>query len=227
MNLNESIISSFFFHLILFLLVIAAVNFTAGFPGGTGKILPVELTIEKSDDQPSFHIKSEAEPLQDLNQILDEKMNMPDQNKNNPPKEQETLPEPENKAEARAESVLPQPIRTEGFTSPEAYHQFIMLHKKIFSKQAGGRVNELIGEALRVNKGQFYGGTAIVNLKFGTGGKLNEVHVDTASPDLKAFLDEINWVAVPSPAAYSLGYVVVRIEFTIHEGYMSFTISTL
>lgn len=231
MNLKESIISSFFFHLILFLLVTAAVNYTAGFPGGTGKIIPVELTMERSEDQPAFTGDAEEELPGDFKQPADEKMDLPEQDISTLPKEPETVPEPEKKTEpktepATAEHSLPPPIRTEGFTSMEAYYQFIILHKKIFAQKAGAKVNELLGEAFKVNKRQFYGGTAIVSLAFGTDGTLKELHVDSASPDLKAFFEEIDWSIVPPPAAYSLGYTAVQIEFTVLEGYMNFRINT-
>lgn len=222
MNLKESIISSFFFHLILFLLMIAAVNYTAGFSGGIGKIIPIELAIERSEDQPAFRSNTEEGPLQELDQPLD----LPEPDMSSQPKEPEKRAEAEAEP-AKTERALPPPIRTEGFTSLEAYYQFLILHKKIFGKQAGIRVNELIGEALKVNKRHFYGGTAAVSLTFGTDGKLSEVHVDSASQDLKAFLEEIDWGIVPPPAAYSLAYSGVRIDVAVHEGYMNFNITPL
>ncbi|MBI5846531.1 MAG: hypothetical protein HZB31_01005 [Nitrospirae bacterium] len=227
MNLKESLISSFFFHLIMFLLMIAAVNFTAGLPGGIGKIIPIELAIEKSKDQPAFRSNAEEEPPQDQNQP----MVLPDQDMSNQPKERAIVPESQKKAEPAAVPAIPEaalqpPIRTEGFSSLEAYHQFLILHKKLFGRQAGIKVNELIGEALKTNRREFYGGIAVVSLQFGTDGSLHEVSVESASPDLKAFLEEINWSIVPPPSAFSLGYAGVQIQITVLEGYMNFSINT-
>ena len=107
------------------------------------------------------------------------------------------------------------------------YLQFVMLHRNIFRQQAGATVNELLGEALKVNKREFYGGTAVVSLRFGPEGKLTEVLVDSTSPDLKAFLEELRWDSIQSPAKYSLRYTGVQIQFTVLEGYMSFNINPL
>ena len=107
----------------------------------------------------------------------------------------------------------------------EDYYRFITVHKKIFGQKAGAKVNELLGEALKVNQRVFYGGTAIVSLTFGSDRKLSGVVVDSASPELKAFLEEFGWDAVPAPAAY-LGNSV-QIEFTVLEGYMSFKVNAL
>jgi hypothetical protein len=149
-----------------------------------------------------------------------------------PPEESKETPEPERKDgaitdSAKIENAEKHPAQTGGFTSLEAYYQFIMMHKKIFVQKAGARVNELLGEALKTNKRQFYGGTAIVSLKFGSDGNLSEVLVDSASPELKAFIEEIGWVAVPAPAEYSLGFTGVQVEFTVLEGYMRFKIVAL
>ena len=157
---------------------------------------------------------------------------MSDQAESSLPEEPKETPEPEKKAEpvtdpAKIENAEKPPAQTGGFTSMEAYYQFIMLHKKIFGQKAGARVNELLGEAFKVNKREFYGGTAIVSLKFGADGNLSEVRVDSESPDLKAFLEEISWTTVPAPAGYSLGFTGVQIEFTVLEGYMNFKIDML
>jgi len=159
-------------------------------------------------------------------------MSLPDQAAGNPPKESKQIPEPEKKAEAppepaKIEEAEKPPVANERFTSLEAYHQFIMLHKQIFRQQAGVSINELLDRALRVNKREFYGGTAIVSLKFGPDRKLDEVLVNSASPELKAFLEEFSWDAIPAPAAYSLGNSGVQIEFSVLEGYMSFNINAL
>ncbi len=115
----------------------------------------------------------------------------------------------------------------EGFTSLEAYYEFMALHNQIFRQKAGARLNELVGEALKVNTRVFYGGTATVRLKYGPDGKLSGVLVDSMSPELKAFLEEIGWAAVPAPAAYSLGRSGVQIEFTVLEGYLNFKVNAL
>lgn len=215
MNLKETIISSFFFHLSLFLLMIMVSNYTTGLPGGIQKIIPVDLAMEDKKDQPAARSDAADEQLPDSSQPSDE--------------ESMKIPESEEKAESTAEptkieKVEKPSIQREGFTSLEAYHQYIILHKKIFRQQVGARVNELLGEALKVNKREFYGGTAIVSLMFGPDGTLNEVLVESASPALKAFFEEIDWGGVPAPAAYSLGSAGVQIEFTVLEGYMSFNI---
>ena len=133
---------------------------------------------------------------------------------------------PNPRLSAEVEKAEAPSIQREGFTSLEAYYQFIILHKKIFGQQAGDRVNELLGEAFKTNKREFFGGTAIVSLQFGPDRKLKEVLVDSASPELKAFLEEIDWGGVPAPAAYSLGFTGVQIEFTVLEGSMSFKIDS-
>ena len=232
MNLKETIISSFFFHLILFLLMAALSGYTTGFSGGLPNLISVDLATEDSKDLPAAESDSVTEPPLASSPPSGEEMSLQDQAASNPPEESKQSPEPEKKAEAvtdpaKIENAEKQPAQTGGFTSLEAYYQFIALHKKIFGQKAGTRVNELIGEALKVNKRHFYGGNAIVSLKFGQDGKLSEVLVDSASPELKAFLEEIGWVAVPAPAQYRLGFTGVQIEFTVLEGYLSFKINTL
>jgi hypothetical protein len=224
MHLKDTIISSLFFHLILFLLMIAISNYTTGRLGDVQKILSVDLQMEDRKDQPaalSDHVD---------NPPSDAEISLLDQAVSNPITESTNIPEPEKKVESatdptKIENAEKPSIQREGFTSREANYQFIILHKKIFAQKAGARVNELLGEALKVNRREFFGGTAIVSLTFGPDRKLNEVVVDSASPVLKAFLEEINWGFVPAPAAYSLGYTGVQIEFAVLEGSMSFNIT--
>ncbi len=232
MNLKEEIISSFFFHLILLLLMMAVSNYMTNVSGDIQKIVSVDLAREDSYVPPAAATDSEEGPPPDSSLPSDGQISLPDQAAGNPPEESKQLPEPEKKAESAAEPAKIEegekpPMPREGFTSLEAYHQFIMLHNKIFTQQAGARVNELLGEAFKVNKREFYGGTAIVILKFGRAGKLSEVLVDSASPELKAFLEEIGWGAISAPAAYSLGNTGVQIEFSVLEGYMNFNIHAL
>lgn len=229
MNLKETIISSLFFHLILFLLMIAVSNYTTGF-GGIQKIVSLDLAMEESKDQPAARSYSAEEQLLKSGLPSDDGISLPDQAVSNHPEESIKIPEPEKKAEssadpAKIEKAENPSLQKEGFTSLEAYYQFIILHKKIFAQQAGARVNKLLGEAFKVNKREFYGGTAIVRLTFGPDGKLNEVLVDSVSAELKTFLEEIGWGFVPAPAAYSLGYTTVQIEFAVREGFMSFNIN--
>jgi hypothetical protein len=224
MNLNETIISSFFGHLILLLLMMAVSDYMTHVPWDIQKIVSVDLEREDSYVSPAAGTDSKEVPTLDSS--------LPDQAAGNPPKESKQIPEPEKKAEAppepaKIEEAEKPPVAKEGFTSLEAYHQFIMLHRQIFRQQAGARVNELLGGALRVNKREFYGGTAIVSLKFGPDRKLDEVLVDSASPELKAFLEEFSWDAIPAPATYSLGNTGVQIEFSVLEGYMSFNVSAI
>jgi hypothetical protein len=121
----------------------------------------------------------------------------------------------------QAEIQPPQALPTEGEGNDrlEAYYQFITLHRKVFAQKAGAGVNRLLGEAFKTNTRVFYGGTAIVNLRFDPEGELVGVDVDSESPDLKAFLEEIGWYDLPAPASY-LGHTV-QIDFQVLEGYMS------
>ena len=230
MDLKETIISSSFFHLILFLLIAAVSSYTTGFSGGLQNIISVDLTVESSKDQVAAGIDSAEEPPRTVDPPPDEEVGVPDQAVNYPPEESKKISEPEKREEAisgqeKIENDEKPAARRGGFTSLESYHQFIMLHRKIFWQRAGGRVNELIGEALKENKRDFYGGTGIVTLKFGPDREFGGVVVDSASPELKVFLEEINWDAVPAPAAF-LGDTV-QIEFTVDEGYLRFSINTL
>jgi hypothetical protein len=229
MNLKESIISSFFFHLILLLLMAAAASYTTGF-SGLQNIVSVDLAMEEKDI-PDAGADAADEPPLTSGPPPSEEASLSNQAVNSPPEESKETPEPEKKVEtianpAKIENAEKSPAQTRGFASMEAYHQFIMMHKKIFGQKAGARVNELLGEALKVNKRNFYGGTAIVSLKFGADGNLREVLVDSTSPELKAFFEEISWVTVPAPG-YSLGFTGVQIEFTVVEGYMRFKIDAL
>ena len=206
----------------------AASSYTTGFSGGPRNIVSVDLTMEEKD-LPEAGTDSADEPPLTSSPPPSEEASLSNQAVNSPPEEAKETPEPEKKVETIADPVKIEnaekpPARTGGFTSLEAYYQFIMMHKEIFGQKAGARVNELLGEAFKTNKREFYGGTAIVSLKFGPDGKLTEVLVYSESPELKAFLEEISWVAVPAPAQYSLGFTGVQIEFTVLEGYMSFKI---
>lgn len=231
MNLKESIISSSFFHLILFLLMAAASSYITGLSMDRQNIVSVDLTREEKD-LPDAGIGSTDEPSLTASPPPSEQGSLSNQAVNSLPEESKETPEPGKKVEASTDSTKIKNVekpsaQTGGFSSLEAYYQFIMMHKKIFEQKAGARVNELLGEAFKVNKRHFYGGTAMVSLKFGSDGILSEVHVDSASPELKAFFEEISWVAVPAPTQYSPGFTGVQIEFTVLEGYMSFKIDTL
>jgi hypothetical protein len=231
MNLKESIISSSFYHLILFLLMAAASSYTTGFSGALHNIVSVDLTMEEKDLTGAGSDAADKPPLSS-SPPPSEEVSLPNQAVDSPPEESKETPEPEKKVgaitdSAKIENAEKPPAQTGGFTSLEAYHQFIMVHKKIFVQKAGARVNELLGVALKTNKRQFYGGTAKVSLKFGSDGNLSEVLVDSASPELKAFIEEIGWVAVPAPAEYSLGFTGMQVEFTVLEGYMRFKIDAL
>ncbi len=226
MNLKESMISSSFFHVILFLLIAAASSYTTGF-WGRQNIISVNFAAEKKDI-PDARIK----PTLDPRPAADEAASMPDQAVDSPSEETKERTEPERKVEAPTESAKLEnaerlPAQKAEFTSLEAYHQFIMMHKEIFGRKASVRVNELLGEALEVNKRHFYGGTGVVTLKFGSDGNLSEVFVHSSSPELKAFLQDIAWVGVPPPVQYSLRATGVQIEVSVLEGYMSFKIDTL
>jgi hypothetical protein len=231
MNLKESIISSSFSHLILLLLIAAASSYTSGYSGSLRNIISVDLTTEEQALDEAGPDAADELPLAS-GTLPAEDVSLSDQTVDSPPEELKETPQPEKKAEeiadpAKTEHAGKPPAQTGGFTSMEAYHQFVMMHKKIFGQKAGARVNELLGEALKVNTRHFYGGTAMVMLKFGLDGKLREVLVDSASPELKAFLEEIGWGAIPAPAEYSLGFTGVKIEFTVLEGSMRFRIDSL
>jgi hypothetical protein len=229
MDIKESIISSFFFHLILILLMVAASSYTTSFSGDPRNIVSVDLMMEEKDLQEAKADSAEEPPVA-ASPLPGEEISSPEQAISSPPEESKETSEPE-KAEAvtepaKIENAEEPPARTGGGPSMEAYYRFIMVHKRAFGQKARARVNQLLGEALKVNKREFYGGTAIVSLKFGPGGNLTEVLVDSASPELKAFFEEINWVDVPAPG-YSLGFTGVRIEFTVLEGYMNFNVEAL
>ncbi len=229
MKLKETILSSFFFHLILFLLMLGLANFTAGFSGSLPNIISVNLTTGNDNNLPVTP-HSPDKPAPPYSAPSDEKASLPDQAVSNPPGEPKKIPEPANKPAAVTESPKIEipgklPYRSRGSDSWEAYYQFIMLHRKVFGQKAGVKVNELIGKALEVNTRSFYGGTAVVSLKYGSEGELSEVSVDSESPDLKAFLEEVGWYDVPAPASY-LGHTV-QIEFTVLEGSMSYRVNIL
>lgn len=227
MNLKEKIISSLFFHLILFLLMIAVSSYTTG-SGGLPNIIAVSLTTEDSKDLPSAGSDAVKEPPLASRPLSNDGVSLSDQAANKRPEESEKIPEPEKKAEAvtapaKIENAEKPSVQRGEFTSPEDYHRFIMLHKKIFGQKAAARVSELLGEALEVNERVFYGGTAIVSLTFGSDRTLSGVVVDSASPELKAFFEELGWDAIPAPAPY-LGNSL-QIEFTVLEGQMSFRVN--
>jgi hypothetical protein len=223
MDIKETIISSFFFHLILFLLLLAVSHYTTGLPGGMKNIVSVEL-LKESEYQPAARTGDADEQPAETSPPSDDAMILPEESIRRSEPEKKAEPAAEPPKVEKAENLS---IQKPGFTSLEAYHQFILLHKKIFGQKAGARVNELLGEAFKTNKREFYGGTAVVSLKFGPDRRLNEVLVDSASPALKAFFEEIDWGSVPPPAAYSLGFNGVQIEFTVLEGSMSFKIDAL
>jgi hypothetical protein len=230
MDLKETIISSFFFHLVLFLFMLALSSATTGFPGSFDNIISVNLTAEDNNDLPAKGTDPADEPPRSSSAPANAQASLSDQAVNYPPRESKQIPEPENKpaadtAPAKMEAPEKLPTQGEGTDRLEAYYRFIMLHRKIFDQKAGVRVNALIGEALKLNTRSFYGGTAIVTLKFGPEGELIGVAVDSGSPELKAFLEEVGWYDVPAPAAY-LGHTV-QIEFTVLEGYLSFKINTV
>lgn len=206
-------------------------SYTTDFSGGHRDIVSVDLTMEEKD-LPDAGTDSADKPPLAAGPPPSEEVSLSNQAISSPPEESKETPEPEKKVEtitdpAKIENAEKPPAQTGGFTSMEAYLQFVMMHKKIFGQKAGARVNELLGEALKVNQRHFYGGTAIVSLKFGPDGNLSKVFVDSASPELKAFFEEISWVSVPAPTKYSLGFTGVQIEFTVLEGYMSFKIDAL
>jgi len=203
-------------------------SYTTDISGNFRNVVSVDLTVEEKDLPEAGDDSTDRPPLTPAPQPGEE-ASLSSQAANSPPEGPKETPEPGKKVEAdtepaKIENAERPPVQTGGFTSLEAYYQFIMMHKEIFGQKAGARVNELLGEAFKTNKREFYGGTAIVSLKFGPDGKLTEVLVYSESPELKAFLEEISWVAVPAPAQYSLGFTGVQIEFTVLEGYMSFKI---
>jgi hypothetical protein len=225
MELKETIISSFFSHILLLLFMAVVSSYTTGLSGSHRNVVSVDLVMEEKDLP-----ESADEPPLTPSPPSSEEVSLPDQTVNKP--SEDAMPEPEKKDETstelpKIEEAEKPPAQTRGFASLEEYYQFIILHKQIFGKKAGDRINELLGEALKVNTRNFYGGTAIVSLKFGPEGKLTEVLVDSASPELKAFFEEIVWDAVPAPTQFSLSFTGIQIEFTVLEGYMSFKLNAL
>ncbi len=231
MDLKETIISSFFFHLVVFLLMVGIASYTAGFSGNLPNIISVDLAAENNSTLPrTTDSANKPVPPPSVPPAPDKEASMSDQAVNNPPEEPKKIPEPEDKPAPVAEAPrigIPEklPDQSKGSDSREAYYQFLVLHRQIFGQKAGATVNTLIGKALEVNTRSFYGGTAVVSLKYGSAGELSEVDVDSASPDLKAFLEEVGWYDVPAPASY-LGHTV-QIEFTVLEGSMSFRVDIL
>jgi hypothetical protein len=227
-KLKETLISSLFIHLILFWIIAAVASHTTGFSAGFQNIVLVDLT----KDLPAAGTASSDEPPVVSSPASNEKVSVSDQAVNNPAEELEAIPEHEKKPEAITEAAkienAEKPLaRRGGFTSLQDYYRFITLHKQIFRQRAGATVSGLVGEALKVNTREFFGGTAIVSLKYGPDGTLSGVFVDSASPELKAFLEEIAWGPVPAPASYSLKYYGVQIEFTVLEGHLSIKIDAL
>ncbi len=230
MDLKETIISSFFFHLILLLSMLALSSFTGGFPGSPDNIVSVNLTAENNNDLPAKGTNSADETHRPSSPPAAAETGKSEQPVNSPAAEPKKNPKPADEpitetAPAQIENAEKLPTGGDGSDKLEAYYQFIMLHRKVFGQKAGARVNKLIGEALKVNTRSFYGGTATVSLEFGSAGELTRVVVDSESPELKAFLEEVGWYDVPAPAAY-LGHTV-QIEFTVLEGYLSFRINTV
>jgi hypothetical protein len=231
MDLKETIISSFFGHLILFLLMLGLANFRAGFSGNLPDIISINLTAENNKGLPAEKTDSVVKPLSPSSVPADAKTGMADQAVNNEPREEAPkVPAPETRPAPAAD--LPKidipgklPDQSRGSDSAEAYYQFLMVHRKIYAEKESARVNSLIGEALKVNTRSFYGGTAVVSLNYGSEGELDKVNVDSESPDLKTFLEEVGWYDVPAPASY-LGHMV-QIEFTVLEGYLSFRTNIL
>lgn len=232
MNIKETIISSFFFHIIQFLLMLAVSYYTTGYSGDVRKIITLDLAMKENTEQPEALSNSTVQEPLKSNPSSDEGISLPDQSVNKQPEEPVIIPEPQKQPEAPTDPAKIEKrenlsLQKEGFSSMEAYYQFIILHKKIFAQQAEYRVNKLLSEAFKVNTREFFGGTALVRLTFGPEGRVNAVSVDSESPSLKAFFEEISWDLIPPPSAYSLAYTKVLIEFTVHEGFMSFRVNPL
>ena len=231
MNLKETIVSSFFIHLIIILLSVAAGKYTADLSGNLKNIISVDLASDMGEvPSPPAHY-STAEQAQAPIATSEVKMSTPDQSAANPPEETK-LSEPEKNAEPQITSAISEkpaeiPSQKDGPSNIEAYYQFLAVHKKLFRQQASVTVNGLLGEALKVNRREFYGGVGLVTVEYGVDGKANKVFVDSDSPELKAFLEEIGWGMLPSPSKYSLRNSVVRIEFSVLEGSMAFTVNAL
>jgi hypothetical protein len=229
MDLKETIISSFFFHLVLLMLMLGLANFTAGFSGSLPDIVSVNLTTGSNNDLPATTAAADK-PAPPSGPPSKEEASLPDQALPGPPEEAKKIPESEDKPATVIDSpkieIPEKPAdQSRGSDSREAYYQFLTLHRKIFAQKAGVKVNELIGETLKVNTRIFYGGTAVVSLTYDSEGELDKVDVDSASPDLKAFIEEVAWYDVPAPAAY-LGHTV-QIELTVLEGSMSYRVTIL
>ncbi len=228
MNLRETIISSFFFHLILLLLMTAVANYSKGISGSLRNMVSVDLTTEVKEAHP-------PDPAEQTTAVSSppsvEPVDVPDQPLSNSTEDSEkkAAEEESKRVPGPATGEIPEkaPDSAQGFTSLQDYYNFIVLHKRLFVEKAGASVNEIIGEALKTNKRVFYGGTGTVSLKFGPDRKLSGVLVDSASPELKAFLEEVAWSAVPAPAGYYIGFTRVQIKVTVLEGYLSFNIDTL
>ena len=94
MDIKETIISSFFFHLIFFLLILAVSQYTTGPSGGMQNIVSVDL-LKESEYQPAKRSdQAETQPAQ-IRPPSKEAMSLPEE----PIKK----PEPEKKTEPVAE----------------------------------------------------------------------------------------------------------------------------
>ena len=141
MNLKETIISSFFCHLILFLLMAAVSSHTTAFYAGFQNIVTVDLTIDDKDLSGAAINPADNPPLSS-----DEVVSLPDEAVTIQPEDSMEKPEPERNVEtiteaAKIENAAKMPAQTGEFTSLEAYHQFILLHKKVFGQKAGYKEN--------------------------------------------------------------------------------------
>lgn len=232
MNIRETIISSCFIHLIIILLAVAAGRYTTDLSGNLKNIISVDLASDISNVlSPSAHDSTAEQVLAPI-PTSDTKMTEPDESAVNPPEETKELSEPEKNTEPQPAPALSEkpaeiPAQKDGPANIEAYYQFLAVHKTLFRQQASGTVNQLLGEALKVNRREFYGGVGLVTVEYGVDGKVNKVFVDSESPELKAFLEEIGWGVLPSPSRYSLRNSVVRIEFSVLEGSMAFNVNAL
>jgi hypothetical protein len=87
MNLRETIISSFFTHLIIILILVSAGKYTVDLSGNLKNVISVDLASEIGKVLSTAADDPTAEHLQASRPTSDEKMSMPDQSADTPQEE--------------------------------------------------------------------------------------------------------------------------------------------
>jgi hypothetical protein len=97
-------------------------------------------------------------------------------------------------------------------------HQRVMIHTRAFVLNAGAAVEELLGSVVtEKNMHVMNGKSAIVQLRYDSGGSLTNIAVSTDSPELRSLLEPLNWRDFPLPASHALRLSGLDIEITMSE----------